>query len=62
MKIQMFYLRGSIWTWKLDVTAMEREISQWLASNERIAVREIHHDQLSGVLAPPQLIVTIYYS
>ena len=62
MKIRMFTLRGSMWTWKLDATAMERDISQWLASNKSIEVREIHHDQLSGFFMPPQLIVTIYYT
>ena len=58
----MFTLRGSMWTWKLDATAMERDISLWLASHKGIEVREIHHDQLSGFWMPPQLIVTIYYT
>ena len=62
VKIRMFTVRGSMWTWKLDVTIMEREISQWLTSNKDVTVREIHHDQLSGYLMPPQLVVTIYYT
>ena len=62
MKIRMFTLRASMWTWKLDVTIMEREISQWLTFNKDITVREIHHDRLSGFCMPPQLVVTIYYT
>ena len=58
----MFVLRGSMWTWKLDANAMERVISQWLASQKTLTVREIHHDQCSSFWMPPQLIVTIYYT
>lgn len=62
MKIRMFTLRGSWWTWKLNITAMEHEISGWLALNPNISVREIRHDLPPGFLFPPQYIVTIYYT
>ena len=62
MKVRMFHLRGSWWTWKLPIGAIEREVSVWLAANTGISIREIRHDMQPGFLFPPQFIVTIYYN
>jgi len=61
MRVRMFTTRGSTWTWKLDVTQLEREISGWLASDPAITVREIRHDLASNFWMPPQLVISIYY-
>ena len=62
MKIRMFTQRGSMLTWKIDISRMELEISTWLSTNMNISVREIRHDISGCFWFPPQYIVTIYYT
>lgn len=61
MNVRIFSARGSFLSWKLDVAALEREMSAWFVANPGIHVDEIRHDVVNAFGVPPQLIVSIYF-
>ena len=63
MQFQMFCFTKPYfsWSWKLDPDSVQREISNWLAQNKGIVVREIKHDTVASFWYPPQLFVSLYY-
>ncbi|MGZ5037176.1 MAG: hypothetical protein ACXWG1_05385 [Usitatibacter sp.] len=61
MKVRLFTLRGTIWSWNLDMAPLEREINEWFAANPDIDVYKIHHELSVTMFTSPVAYAWIYY-
>ena len=61
MKVRIFTLRGSMWSWKLDMAPLEQEINAWFAANPGIQLHEIQRDLSVTMFTAPVAYVWVYY-
>ena len=63
MRVQIFCFTQPYfsWTWKINPAEVQSTISEWIAQNQDVAIREINHDTVASFWYPPQLFVSIYY-
>jgi hypothetical protein len=61
MNVRIFTATGGKWTGRLELAPLETEMASWFSANSSILVREIRHDVVATLWAPPQLIVSIYF-